>query len=480
LTSEQQGDWAFFKARLLQTCAQTPVTIWQSFVEAVRTADETVTAFMSRLETLFNLYLESKNVTTFVELKELMLVNRVRSSLPDQQRYLIPEKEHVALMTPSQLGLICDSHEAEHGRIFVPKGASAIKFFGDRNSTNKFEYAPRTGPHVTRNTPNNFLRANASAITCFYCLRQGHVVSKCYDKAKGVPPANGSKMQTDSKTYSKNAGAANYTPNRKVRSIRKRNNSNGSNTGGKSKNTETKSVKRVDFLPAINDVTRDDVTGRFQIRRMDVVDHTADQLVVNFGGGDATASIDTGAQISVLHTSMCDEDVLRNCVNHVQLQSAFGETVLAQLISVPAKVVLPNTSCTPIDLLVAVTDKLIDKTALLCKQDFEALRLNSENAVQIHKPDMLTGTTFLYTDPTLTQSANNSRCVELLATKPHVHVNALNANTKVQENVLTDNTTTADFINMQQNDVTLAECFKQAKEPNSAYFLITVYCFVKL
>jgi hypothetical protein len=33
---------------------------------------------------------------------------------------------------------------------------------------------------------------------------------------------------------------------------------------------------------------------------------------------------------------------------------------------------------------------------------------------------------------------------------------------------------------MQQNDVTLAECFKQAKEPNSAYFLITVYCFVKL
>lgn len=84
---------------------------------------------------------------------------------------------------------------------------------------------------------------------------------------------------------------------------------------------------------------------------------------------------------------------------------------------------------------------------------------------------MLRGTAFLYTDPTLTQSANNSRCVELLATKPHVHVNALNANTKVQENVLTDNTTTADFINMQQNDVTLAECFKQAKEPNSAYFL---------
>jgi hypothetical protein len=83
---------------------------------------------------------------------------------------------------------------------------------------------------------------------------------------------------------------------------------------------------------------------------------------------------------------------------------------------------------------------------------------------------MLTGTTFLYTDPTLTQSANNSRCVELLATKPHVHVNALNANTKVQENVLTDNTTTADFINMQQNDVTLAECFNKQKNQTVPIF----------
>ena len=83
LSPEVVGDYARFKAAVLQEFKLSANVYLERFNTCRRDSDETYVAFSSKLKSLLDYYLESRRVTTFEKLSELLVCDRIKSVLSE-------------------------------------------------------------------------------------------------------------------------------------------------------------------------------------------------------------------------------------------------------------------------------------------------------------------------------------------------------------------------------------------------------------
>ena len=100
LTEEQRLDYNVVKRSILQEFKMTPKVYKDKFQDTMRVMGETWLQYVSRLELYLKYYLESRTVTTFEDLKDLLVADRVREVMPVEVRKLILLKEEETWLKP--------------------------------------------------------------------------------------------------------------------------------------------------------------------------------------------------------------------------------------------------------------------------------------------------------------------------------------------------------------------------------------------
>ena len=100
LTEEQRLDYNIVKRSILQEFKMTPKVYKDKFHDTMRVMGETWLQYVSRLELYLKYYLESRTVTTFEDLKDLLVADRVREVMPLEVRKLILLKEEETWLKP--------------------------------------------------------------------------------------------------------------------------------------------------------------------------------------------------------------------------------------------------------------------------------------------------------------------------------------------------------------------------------------------
>jgi SCAN domain len=127
LSVESASDYAKIKEAVLDYFRLTPEEYLQLFREATRGQDESYVQMAARFEDLQRYYLEGQQITSFEALKQEMLREQVRNSLPSDLRAYVDEKRPKSL---AKLVEYCDRWDRQHSRQAVkatgaPAGAPA-------------------------------------------------------------------------------------------------------------------------------------------------------------------------------------------------------------------------------------------------------------------------------------------------------------------------------------------------------------------
>ena len=161
---------------------------------AIRTADETATNFLSRLQTLFDFYINARKVKTFLALVDLVVVDRLKTTLSIQQRFYIADKEITeGNLTPARIATLLDAYENEHGR-YRPQFKARERFNNGSHYSNQqrnVANAGNEGASVSTEQASGaqgfkkpFQRTDKSRLQCTTCGAKGHVSSTCFKDPK--------------------------------------------------------------------------------------------------------------------------------------------------------------------------------------------------------------------------------------------------------------------------------------------------------
>ena len=112
LTEEQRLDYNVVKRSILQEFKMTPKVYKDKFQDTMRVMGETWLQYASRLELYLKYYLESRTVTTFEDLKDLLVADRIREVMPSEIRKLILLKEEETWLKPRAMAEQADIFSA--------------------------------------------------------------------------------------------------------------------------------------------------------------------------------------------------------------------------------------------------------------------------------------------------------------------------------------------------------------------------------
>jgi hypothetical protein len=112
LDAERQDDYDYVKQYLLDQFRLVPQYFLEMFNSVCRQSNDTYKSFISRLSLLLDYYLSSRKVKTFDELKQLLISDRVKATLPEgplnhllkveaslPRKYALPDEAAEALDT---------------------------------------------------------------------------------------------------------------------------------------------------------------------------------------------------------------------------------------------------------------------------------------------------------------------------------------------------------------------------------------------
>jgi hypothetical protein len=99
LDAERQDDYDYVKQYLLDQFRLVPQYFLEMFNSVCRQSNDTYKSFISRLSLLLDYYLSSRKVKTFDELKQLLISDRVKATLPEGPLNHLLKVEAVCLVS---------------------------------------------------------------------------------------------------------------------------------------------------------------------------------------------------------------------------------------------------------------------------------------------------------------------------------------------------------------------------------------------
>ena len=108
-------DYTAWKLALLKEHRLTPNLYRQNYLNATKSQEDSYVQFTTKLRCLLSFYLESRKVSTFDDLKDLLVSDRLKDSLTPAQRMNISNREDEDTRLPAdRIASLTDSHVAVH------------------------------------------------------------------------------------------------------------------------------------------------------------------------------------------------------------------------------------------------------------------------------------------------------------------------------------------------------------------------------
>jgi len=203
--------------------------------------------------------------------------------------------------------------------------------------------------------------------------------------------------------------------------------------------------------------------------------------------------LDSGAQISVLHADLVPEAYLDdNCSKGmVSLQGAFGKPVQCKLYALPFKLsvfspgVRENSHIPQVMIVCAITDLLSEKKMLLSVDDYMVLKQSVDDAIlpidflgveQICEKDFLLDSqifTHVFCQPVNISSDTGDTSIKSDSSQDSTRDtidNSFDLGSLFDDKVEQLTSFKSEFSELQQNDVTLGNCFVQAAKKKGPYY----------
>jgi hypothetical protein len=189
------------KSFLLHELRLSPEFYSHLFNSSNKRGNETYRAYMSRLTTLLEYYLQSKKVTTFEDLCQLLVCDRVKAQLAEHVLNHVIRSELAAPNSWLNVAALSDvldafaaTHSAQGSVKYTALGAQPTRNFQSHRGKNYFQQPTaegNTSPQPTRAAASSSKASvkqstpgGNGAKACSYCSRKGHTVNTCFRKAK--------------------------------------------------------------------------------------------------------------------------------------------------------------------------------------------------------------------------------------------------------------------------------------------------------
>ncbi|XP_049520656.1 uncharacterized protein LOC119444676 [Dermacentor silvarum] len=321
LTAAQHRDYESVKEVVLEELKLSPAEYKGRFLGARKRKTETWKSFATRLRSFLNCYVSSRDVQTYEELVELLVVDQLKTGLSGEALKYVTLREGTTWLRSSELARLLQTFDDAAGNMRTPEvqlsgakpKAPPRPFSGYANRGTEWGGNPNTRPKQ----PHSGGRESKPR-TCFECGSQGHIRINCP----------------------------------RLRERRPQNTVNA--------NRDDRLTARV-------------ATGCYNEGESRLLNAT-----LRCKGKEIAAIVDSGAEITVVRESVVPDELVQSH-GKIRLRSAFGEEVEAKLAVLPLAVRQgrPSFACvaeqTP--LLCALTDKLNSRTdCLISAEDWGILQ----------------------------------------------------------------------------------------------------------
>ncbi|XP_072182212.1 uncharacterized protein [Diadema setosum] len=177
LSREEAQDYATVKKAIMNAYALVPEAYRQKFRNSRKLDSQSFREFAKVKEIAFTRWLQSVGVATVDDLRELVLLEEFKSSLPQEVRSHIEEQKAKTLLVASTMA---DEYtlSRSHGNRYVGSkyAAPSRQSVGKTNSSSKTDV--KVGL-VVENETDKKGRNTEKPIVCFHCRQPGHVKSTC-------------------------------------------------------------------------------------------------------------------------------------------------------------------------------------------------------------------------------------------------------------------------------------------------------------
>ena len=465
----------------------------QRFPAACKLAGESFLQFSNRLRILLNSYLHSRDISDMAELIELLLTDKFKDSLTQQQRGHIGDQEQEKWFTLEKIAKLADFYVVNHP--FMPSTPQP-------NIQNR--YIPNaSGNRVNQNNWQKNEQANQGArpkLSCTVCSGIGHDAAHCF-KVIGYP--NLSQQKTSNVSIGKQnfpsinklatqksfQGKSHNNEGKTYRTraitieeeqdLTDQNEDNGDleDEDNNNDNSDVNVINRIIISDTCNtaiasDIFISDPTLNKNISSQILSSKNSGHFVsINIGSRTIPALVDSGAQISCLHPDMLPPEYADNgyIPREITLQGPFGEKEKACLLNISAKLIDENTNPNlyPIVLNVAITDKLASEYMILSIADYSVLL--DHNEVILPDAPVLSDTNQL-AQPYITNHSD-LRESQIIGKIDAEEVQGGQIMKQLELDINFDVEKNVGLKSLQENDPSLATCFKTAKQADSKFFI---------
>ena len=419
LSSTDASSYDALKAAILKEFQLTPSKYREHFVGITKRSDETFVQLTTRLEIALKYYLLSRGIeidntnVQLTQLFKLLVSDRIKENVPPNLMDFVRAQELDSWLLPQKLAELLD--------VFVSDRSNSSNFGQSKlkvnNSSNQDTQSPKF-PH-RKDRPQ-----------CAFCSRYGHSSDVCFRKTgndrKNQPAAASSvrfvrsnSPDTKPKEYCKTTVRCytcggnhyqNYCDKRKPRQTNRVSNLGQSNDCVSLSNNYSDEALHFDRLeangePSVNRVVRESVadvksenqsssevlesSNTFEASNSCSLKSKSIEVVLSIGNNCLPGIVDTGAEITVLPFELVSDLLPEGTLcGKIKLQGAFGESVLADIVNPPCKLVQSSenqfkvqkannhdnqSNVSDLILTCAVTDRLSEKRVLLSLEDYANL-----------------------------------------------------------------------------------------------------------
>ena len=483
LSIEKYHNYSSWKEVILRQYRLTATAYRQQFLRASRSVGESCSLFVTRIRAMFKYYIASRKVQSLEDLIELILADRLRDSLHPNSKFMIQDKEQEEWMRVDDMAKTVDIYEVCRGYNLSEKEKK------ERSEKSSNVRAVTVAPKAGTSSESSLEAKRTewrSRIRCYNCAGAGHLAKECkkpkQESSKGDNKQNSSGQRREPYCYFCNAtGHSTKMCRRRPQHANPDSCWFCGNSTHKAKdcpkprrNQDQKKVNRVDVVTTVSDelnVNRvSGCTSEYESSEM-----LLQKGKISLAGVISNFVCDSGTQISVINSKMLPHDYTRSHSSGkiLNLKSAWGDIARAEVVNIPARIVQSvhiMDQNTEILICCAVTDKLLEDTALLTVEDVKAL----QEAVdcQIPQAELITGTHIYYTDPNYMQEQMVRRVEEKVLNRSGKTIGLpLFKPNELPDLRTTSRETEEEFRKSQKEDSTLALLWDTVGQEDSCFLV---------
>ena len=180
LTPELIKTYDSLKQALLREFRLTPKQYRTQFLEAKKKDAESYVQYNTRITTIFQYYMESRNVKDMKTLVELIIFDKLKDSMPYGVHDFVVTKEANEVYMPTKLAELADLYNNE---VFSNRSKQyiATKFVGEKERLKTNNNKSDKPYNFNKNSNQSRPQQQNQSVKCYNCNGFGHIAKNCLE-----------------------------------------------------------------------------------------------------------------------------------------------------------------------------------------------------------------------------------------------------------------------------------------------------------